>query len=152
MEHDLGKDLSSSGQRGDTPAVGADGFVPFVFVKGKICCRLSTVGGDTLSLPHFQSVKVKGPHAEVASFLEEFSWNAIRSRGFIDFEGFDCVSLKVGGRSGSDRVGCSGNCEDCWVHWGGLVEQGVEMLSPTLHYQDLTPDEGCSISVSLVSA
>lgn len=33
------------------------------------------------------------PHAKVAPFLEDFSWDVIRSRDFIVFEGFDCVAL-----------------------------------------------------------
>lgn len=37
---------------------------------------------------------------------------------------------------------------DSWVHWDGLVEQGVRVLSPALHYQGLVLDKGCSISRS----
>ncbi len=35
-----------------------------------------------------------------------------------------------------------------WVHWVGLVEQGVIMLCPTLHYQGPIFDEGRSVSRS----
>lgn len=87
-EHDLGKDLSSNGQQGNTPAVGADGFVSFVFIEAH-CVGIFPLLGDTLSVQHFQNVKVKCPHAEVASFLDlmDFSWDVIRFQDFIVFEG-----------------------------------------------------------------